>query len=134
MVGFNVNQRNQCATKLMPAKSSLKEEAHPFKFLLDPKFVMIKVMVVTALLHLKLARRASTATQLRQRIDATTVRLEKKAHKERRNVKNGMYIFYKSELYFFFLFSLFSFLVHDSPSFSSSSSSPLFSLSRSPFQ
>ena len=97
MVGFNVNQRNQCARKSMPAKSSPKEEAHPFKFLWDPKFVMIKVIVVKALLLLKLAQRASTATQPHQRIGATTVKQEKKAHKERRNVKNGMYILY--ELY-----------------------------------
>ena len=89
MVGFNVNQRNQVATKLMPAKSSPKEEAHQFKFLWDPKFVMIKVMVVKAVLLLKLAKQASTEMNQNQRIDATTVKLENQVHKEQRNVKHG---------------------------------------------
>ena len=89
MVGFNVNQRNQVATKLMPAKSSPKEEAHQFKFLWDLKFVMKKVMAATALLRLKLAQQASTDKNQSQRISATTVKLENQVHKEQRNVKHG---------------------------------------------
>ena len=89
MVGFSVNQRNLFARKLMPAKSSRKEEAHQFKFLWDRKFVMTRVMAVKALLRLKLAQQASTDKNQSQRIGVMTVKLENQVHKEQRNVKHG---------------------------------------------
>ena len=69
MVGFSVNQRNLFARKLMPAKSSRREEAHPFKFLWDPKFVTIAMVAPIIRLRLKPAREEPTARFL-LRIDA----------------------------------------------------------------
>ena len=57
------------ASKLILVSSSLKEEAHPFKFLLDPKFVTIAMVAPIIRLLLKPAREEPTARFL-LRIDA----------------------------------------------------------------
>ena len=53
-----------------------------------------KVAAVKPMLLLKRVLQASTATQQRQRISATIVKLENQAHKERSNVEHGTNIFF----------------------------------------